>query len=351
LIKLSTKKEKLFSKIEFGCHLPNGYFKRGMFIDEGDLLEKRKEFSNTGIYKTIYSYQSKEVEGNPIYGPFYLDFDAEMWDVDPKTAAKNLKKVQEDFKQAITFFEVIYNIPREYARTYYSGKKGLHLIYPPELFAIEPREDLNRIFKLIKDDVCKYTKNDTVDQRIYDNKRLFRVTNSRHQDTGLYKVPAEPEFLLNATVKELHEYAKTPKVVEFKEPRTIRKTAKHYRSVVDKFEYKKKERQKRLERYKDKPLKHTPPCIDHLLKEGARKGYRNNSMAALTSFLKQKGLTEDEVFMKIKKWGKEQCVPPIPTNEIRATVPSVYSSNKNYGCAALKELSECDIDNCKLVKN
>ena len=350
-MKLSIAKDPQYSMIEFGCHLPNGYFKRGQYITSDDLLDMRKKYSNTGIYTTIYRYSKELEEEDPIYGPFYLDFDADMWGVSDDVAEKNLKKVQEDLKLAITYFEVIYNIPREYARCYYSGKKGVHLVYPADLFGIKPREDLNRIFKLIKDDVSKYVNHDTIDQRIYDNKRLFRVPNSRHQDTGLYKIPASPDFLINSSLKEIRDKAKMPQELKVKEPRTLRKPAKQYRAVVDKYEYQKKEREEKMKRYKDKPLKHTPPCIDNLLEDGARKGHRNNSMAALTSFLKQTGLTEEEVFMKIKKWGKEKCVPPINENEIKATVPSVYGSEKNYGCAALKELSTCEKDKCKLVKD
>lgn len=347
--------DKPFSIIEFGAHLPNGFFKRGTYILKEELIEKRKEHYNTGIYTTLYHYQKrnpfefkKEV---PIYGPFYLDFDAEIWDVDPSTAAENLKKIQRDFKQVITYFEVIYGIPREYARCYYSGKKGFHLVYPEELFGIEPRHDLNRIFKELKDDVKEYSKEDTIDNRIYDNKRLFRVPNSKHQDTGLYKVPLEPRFLLNSTIKDLHIAAATPKPLEFKEPKIIRTAAKQYRALIDKYEYKLKEQIKRRKKYQGKTLDYTPPCIKYMLDEGVKKGQRNNSMAALVSYFKQSGLSEEEALAKTFEWSETKCVPPIPKQEIEATVPSIYLGNKTYGCSALKELSKCNEKKCKLKKN
>ena len=347
-IELSTDIERNFSLVEFGVHLPNNHFRRGIMITLDKLPKLRAEYHNTGIYTTLYKYNNAVIDEAELYGPFYLDFDADIWDVDAETARINLKHIQEDFQLALTYFEVIYGIPRKYAQSYYSGKKGFHLVYPAEIFDVEPRKDLNRIYKLMRDDVAEYAKHDTIDKRIYDNKRLFRVNNSKHQDTGLYKVPLPPEFLLKATLDDLKNAARTPIAYTWAVPVALHSARRQYRALIDKYDYQQKELERKRQKVREKPLDYTPPCIELILENGVEEGARNNTMAALVSFFKQTGMSEEEAFERTMEWGRTKCTPPIPKREIEATVPSIYSGEKRYGCSALRELSTCYPAKCKL---
>ena len=137
-IELSTDIERNFSLVEFGVHLPNNHFRRGIMITLDTLPKLRAKYHNTGIYTTLYKYNNAVIDEAELYGPFYLDFDADIWDVDAETARINLKHIQEDFQLALTYFEVIYGYRENMPSLITPGKRGF-ILYILQRFSMLSR--------------------------------------------------------------------------------------------------------------------------------------------------------------------------------------------------------------------
>ena len=88
----------------------------------------------------------------------------------------------------------------------------------------------NCIYKYIANFAKGFTPNKTVDTQIYDNKRLFRIPNTRHEKSGLYKIPITLNELQTLSIDQIREMAVKQRVIElqkeFLEPYVITNTSK-----------------------------------------------------------------------------------------------------------------------------
>jgi hypothetical protein len=88
-----------------------------------------------------------------------------------------------------------------------------------------------------------------------------------------------------------------------------------------------------------------------MLRHEAAEGKRNNTIAALASYMKARGYSEEDAMKRLTKWNNNFCSPALPERELRITMKSIYGGNYVYGCTSLAEISgACDPTNCKLAK-
>lgn len=97
-------------------------------------------------------------------------------------------------------------VPEEAIKPYFSGNKGYNIevlineYVTPEKFAA------------IVDKVAADLP--TFDVVVRDTQRIVRVSNTKHNVSGLYKIPLTPDELLNNTTDEIKEMAKKPRQLE-----------------------------------------------------------------------------------------------------------------------------------------
>lgn len=315
-------------------------FTRNVYIHCNQFSEFIKNHSNVDTYCSAYLYNSSKIDEAELYGNLYLDFD----DVN------NLDNAREDVIHTLSFFKIVYDIPYDQTKIYFSGNKGFHLIIPKEILGIEPNKNLNGIFKTIAEQVNTFSSHKTVDLKIYDNKRLFRLPNSIHGQTGLYKIILTPDELFNLSESEIKNLARNPRTMTLPIKSVVNPTAHNqYLKAIKSYEDNAKEILKRGKgfRYK-KTLNIVPQCIKNILENGAEEGSRNVTIACLTSFYKQTGKTLDEITEIISDWNSKNK-KPTPDREMRTTVKSIFYSNKTYGCSTIKTITQCDESKCKLV--
>jgi len=85
-----------------------------------------------------------------------------------------------------------WDIPPEAPRLYFSGAKGFHVEIPASLFGgfeLMPCADLATRLGRLAELLIEGVSLPTADFSIYDPLRLWRVPNTRHSKTGLYKIP------------------------------------------------------------------------------------------------------------------------------------------------------------------
>lgn len=298
------------------------------------LKDKRK---NKGIFKTAYRYNIHDQDKAYLYGDFYLDFDSTDFEL-----------VRADALKALSYLKIVFHIDiNSNCLVFFSGNKGTHITIPAEVFGIEPNKNLNNIYKTIAETLFEYVDNKTLDLRIYDNKRMFRIPNSIHEVTGLHKV--------NITIDELkdspYEYIKTIA----KSKRKIKSVNRTYNdqahSIFNNFIEKTNEKVANYKNIKSNgTLKYTPPCIAEILEYGAQNGQRNNTCAVVASFYKASGKDMEECMKIMTEWNETKTSHPVSNYELNRTISSIYYSNNQFGCSSIKNLGLCSKEYCKFKK-
>lgn len=318
----------------------NSIFKRKEFLPESLLDVLIVKRNNHGIFRTVLSYDTEDQDNAMQYGDFYLDFDSD-----------NFELVRQDALKAISYLKIVFNmnmIP-EQVKIYFSGNKGVHIIVPGDVLGIKPRTDLNEIYKTIAEAISQFSTNKTIDLKIYDNKRLFRIPNSQHEKTGKYKVEITIDELRYSSEEEIKKIASKPRHLNDseKEYKLCREANKMYETFIERT-------QVRLNDFKNiqssGTLKYTPPCILKILENGAVEGQRNHTIAILASFFKSSGKNLDEALEIIERWNGEKNTSPTPIAELRKTARSLYNIEKTYGCSSIKTLELCISEECRFKK-
>lgn len=322
----------------------------GYWIDKKKKIFKRKEIipailsnivrikrNNKGVFTSAYTYDTEDQNNAFLYGDLYLDFDSQ-----------DFNEVKEDVIMAMSYIKVVFRIKDlNTCQIFYSGNKGVHIIVPAKVLGIEPDKKLNEIFKIIAEAISDYTKNKTLDLRIYDNKRMFRMSNSIHEKTGLYKVYLTYDEIKNLSEDEIKNIAKAPREI----PNKIQTLSYEAKKMFDMFKERATKRMLEFKNVKSNgTLKYEPPCIKAILEEGAISGKRNNTLAILASYYKASGKDLKESIELISKWNNEKNSLPISNSEMIKTVNSIYSNNNQFGCSSIKSLDLCVDEVCKFKK-
>jgi hypothetical protein len=192
----------------------------------------------------------------------------------------------------------------------------------------------------------------TVDTKIYDAKRLFRLPNSIHSATGLYKVQVDIEFVRNSTWEDMKLYASEPHELNNVQPKFCAEAAVRFNTMIKKCHETAENQFKAGVRAFKKGM--TPPCIEEMLKSGAQEGNRNNTTVILASTLLQSGKTLDETLTIMKDWNEEKNCPKLSEREVVNTVKSAYKElvgGKKFGCRSVKEAGFCEGIKCPMKGN
>lgn len=324
-------------------------FGRKIYVPLTKKPEIRKRFNNTDVYATIFQYDKEDQNLSNIYGPMYLDLDMEL------NNNEEYLKLVEELKRIVTYLNLQYNIPSNYIKFYFTGKKGFHLIIPAKVFNIEPNNKLNLYYKEIARELDKITILPVIDLKIYDKKRLFRLPNSINGKTGLYKVPISYGNIINFNYEEIKKYASCERIVKFDNVQPIDKAIKKLNDI--KIELQNLENTIKKNRVIPKNVNIAnikfPDCIKTMFNEGSSKGNRNNTTVILSSALFQKGIDCETGLKIISKWNFEKNDPCLSEDEIKKTVLSAYQqvqAGRRHGCSSIKDMGLCVGKQCKIYK-
>lgn len=336
---MCSEKECYLIEIGFGFET-NGErgFSRGSYIPYraiSGFIEKHNRYS---VFSSAYRYSNTDIVKSDLYGDLYLDFD----DIN------DFARVRADALTALSYLKVVYHIDEKQVQIYYSGNKGVHIIVPAIILGIEPMPLLNGVFKTIALSIKSFTPNKTVDTQIYDNKRMFRIPNTMHEKSKLYKIPITPDELRNLTEDQIKILAQQPRALQLNTYYETNNIAqKQFQRAIEEYHMLDKE-SKKDKRFKSK-YDFTPPCIQYILENGAVEGQRNITIACLTGFCKNSGKSLNETIEFISEWN-DNNIKPTGQQEMKKTIKSIFMGEKIYGCSTLKLLSVCDESRCKLSK-
>lgn len=331
--------------IEMGG-VKNGHFTRNYFIESKELKNNLNKYDGD-IYSTIYKYDSTDQNTANYIAPLYLDLDID----DIET---NFLKVKQDLLLVMRRLKTVFNLSDKDIELYFSGSKGFHILVSHSIFGFEPSRDINKQYKKIAIDLKTYTVNKSVDTKIYDNKRLFRVPNTINHKTGLYKVPISYD-----KIKEINSFEELRKYASSKKPMMPRiykfnpKARLAFDEMIERIDSEEKAKVNTKLAKEFIQRKELLPCVQYILNHGAAKGNRNNSTVALANSLFQVGKEYGEVLEIISYWNATKNEDPLDDSEIRTTVQSAYNNaqaNRYYGCTMFKDLDVC-VKGCPIHRN
>jgi hypothetical protein len=348
--------------IECGADLPwnkdpKFQFTRKHFMPVYCADQFRAKYNNCGVYETVMRYINpiwmQNSKGRWIinasdslkYGDFYLDFDY------PLESDADFDKIRSDVQTAIRYLKIILSIDPSQINIYFSGYKGIHLTVDAQVLGLTPHVALNKIYKEIATDIAKFTLFKTMDTKIYDDKRMFRMVNSWNYKGQRYKIPITYEELCKLSLAEIRDLAVFPRVL----PQPTRVTSPKAKLALEKYIEKWSQAANRRKEFTGKLMKleKLPACIATMFEKTFRETIdeRNNSGTALTSFLLQKGTSREEALARMIQWGEENCLPPLPNHDIETIVNSVYDGQYRYGCETFHRLSGvCEGETCPLFR-
>lgn len=318
--------------------------------------EEAKDFN---CFATVQKYANeKKTEGEDFLAPLYFDLDY----------SENPAVAQEEAIKLVEFFTGELDIQEQDLHIYFSGSKGFHILVDERALGVEPRKDLQRVYKHIAGYIryrlgevqeqedengrpVEYTEPlKAVDLVVYTVKRMLRLPYSRHQKTGLYKIELTLQQLKELTLDEIKERARTGQPIQ-REEKTVRKRPKAGVFYADKLhEYEEaaattSDKRSKTEYIfvKDKP----PVCVEDILNNGWKKdGDRNNATVQLCCYFKAAGYKKEEATSILEDWvvkftsaDSRYSIQQRKANT-RNVIESVYGSEKDYqfGCAFIRSL-------------
>lgn len=315
-------------------------------VSELDEWQSKHQSSTQGLFSSVYMYPTDDPYIGGVLSDFYMDFDSEENpDKARKEAVAVVKKLMNDC-----------DIPEENINIAFSGMKGISLTVDYRVFSVEASFDLPLVWKGLVQELIKKLKLKTADTSVYERRRLWRLTNSRHQKSRLYKIPLTLAELERLSVDMIKRKAEKPRKLLIEgQAQPVPKAEELFRKHRNKVEKWLEERKKTFEKTELRTFENDPPCVRQRLEMGAKAGSRNSFLFGLAVYYAHKGLTEAEI-VKIGYEFAEHCEQepePFPKHgEVESIVSSavrgVQEKRYSVGCSSEALADLCDKENCPL---
>ncbi|HJS83545.1 MAG TPA: hypothetical protein VJ742_12000 [Nitrososphaera sp.] len=162
-----------------------------------DEVEKwRRKENNIGLYTSVFRYNNKDLDHTNRLGNLYFDIDNK----DPKISLS-------DAQCLVNYLLKI--LPEEAIRIYFTGLKGFHVEVEAVALGVDPSNDLPDLYRYVATVLARDLEIDNFDFQVYDIRRIWRLPNSQHQQTGLFKVPLHVREI-NKRIDYIRWLAKEP---------------------------------------------------------------------------------------------------------------------------------------------
>jgi hypothetical protein len=174
---------------------------RPLILTVDEIEDWRKSRGNLGLYTSVYQYDRMEVAGARRIANLYFDLDDHD---DENNALPNTRTL---VAYLINF------ISDDAIRIYFTGQKGFHVEVELVALGIGVMEGLASLYRYVAAGLLDMLDLPSLDFHVYDARRMWRLPNSEHQQSRLFKIPltaAELEFDL----PEIWELALEPRPYE-----------------------------------------------------------------------------------------------------------------------------------------
>lgn len=173
---------------------------RGRLLPTNELNNHIKDYEKDTYY-SIFEYNELQykhwLEHNSIAGITDVTTSKLVWDFD---SISNLEKAKEETLLLVTRLQNDYKLNEYDIELFFSGKKGFTVVVETNL-----RFTPNQLKELCYNKIGQGLS--TLDKSLYNASRILRVPFTKHQETGLYKLPLDI-LSLEQSISEIQELAK-----------------------------------------------------------------------------------------------------------------------------------------------
>lgn len=146
-----------------------------LLVEWGAVDEYRTKYQNVGLYTSVFHYNSRDLNRATRLGSLYFDLDSS-------------DSGETSYSDALRLVDYLLGyIPERGLNIYFTGKKGFHIECEALCLGITPSNHLPEVFRYVANDAKERLSLTTLDFAVYDLRRMWRLPNSIHQHTGLYK--------------------------------------------------------------------------------------------------------------------------------------------------------------------
>lgn len=311
-------------------------------INAEDLPQKLQAFSGSEGYYCLFdleprdSFQGYRGFHAPALGYYVLDFDS----------SSDLDAARLDCTSAISQLKLE---PGTY-KIFFSGSKGFHLYIRQEFFHITPSDHTAKDFERLAVEIAKAHQLPTLDDSIYQANRKFRLPNSRHPKTGLYKVELTLTELA-LPIEEIVALAKAPKATSLDS--YVSPTTKYAKGAVNtggsvglslaSYGLDQPRESNEFASFKGKP------CIAAMESGQHKEGMRHEVALTLISEYFHRGENETTTTDALRKYCTTQGIESRFDKDYLRAIKDIYSGKAPYtfGCYSKIKQKFCS-SSCKL---
>lgn len=303
------------------------------------------------------------------YHGLFFDFDCDF----EKLGITHEKAVERSRDQAVkltSWFMEAFDLNPAHVQCWFSGRKGFHVLIRPEPFGIMPHSHLTLMVKNVAFELADMLELDTLDRSVYSNVRQWRIPNTTHPKTGLFKIELTVSELANWSIEKMLDTARGPRdeTNESDQPKPNADEEANPGSYLwMKEEYLNilkdpapaewwAEKYQAYEAYKDaqnlkprRPIRTQaevgdkyPACIQDLLLNGPKDNgpNRNRVTLPIVNFMRDAGIEQETAEAEIEEWTKNFYPEPKHMRERLANAKSVvdatYRSSVQFACRFIR---------------
>lgn len=316
---------------------------RGVLVRPNE-ISKVVDDREVDWYRSAYTYGEDakeywEENGESIKGYTGETFSSELWfDLDSESDPGKAKKAALDL---LTYLDKQGWINS--TEIYFSGFKGFHIIvHTTNKFV--PAEVSLICYNLAKD---AGVPSEVFDTSVYNITRIFRLPNTKHQKSGLYKVPITFDELRDLKLEKVKEIAAEPRYEEFEvEPIDASKVKEKYAALQkEKPALTSVEGGKAADSQSPVDLSLCPPgyrkCIYALEQGDIGPSQRHEAILRLAAFYKAQGFSREhageQIFQALER-RQDIYIDANPTNEAESNrdIDQVYNKDWKGGMYTCK---------------
>jgi KaiC/GvpD/RAD55 family RecA-like ATPase len=269
---------------------------------------------------------------------------------------ENLDKARDEVKLLVRKLKDIGVNPAESCRVYFSGSKGFHVTVETS-DSFSPSE-----LKIICKNIAKGLA--TFDTVIYDSSRKFRINNTKHNKTGLYKIELTGKQLNSLSEEEIKKLAEnkvylnkttTPCNLDFRKDFLVEERRV---AIIESSDAEEVNGVRGLAEINfDKCPKDRPKCI-HALLQGVmvpNRGERNHIILHIGNYLRNQGHDKEAVYGYLKGLSRKNSalypeVEPYSKERIwNEIIPRVFNGTHNTSGWGVSAEDEVFKNYCKSI--
>jgi len=191
-------------------------------VEYKDVEKFANDNNRLGIYTSVFHYDDKAYDKATRLGSIYFDLDS----TDIELAQRDAIKIVDSISCMLSENQL---------RIYFTGKKGFHIEMEALAVGVTPSNDLPSIYRLIANDMKDSLNLETIDFAVYDLRRMWRLPNTIHQGTGLYKIPLTYKEL-TSNIDTIKDLAASPKTEYVEEQQFSYEANRWYKEYVYRYE-------------------------------------------------------------------------------------------------------------------